>query len=181
MNGRSLFLSVVVFFVFAPIRASAIVCPVGFLEVQPSPTQAALGCVELDSSPPISWEAASQDCFDRVGGRLPTAEEWFIVWNNLTPPVDIGLSGPREWTSDTSLYVFGTTPQGDPIFSTGVIGVEIESATVFSTSAISADGQNRYRCFTVPEPSASLMLPAGASTLLVLARLRGATVVDVGA
>ena len=173
MNRRGFYVCAVVLFVFGSIRASAIVCPAGFIEVVPSATQATLGCVEVNKSPASSWEGASQDCFARVGGRLPTVEEWFIVWNNFTPPVDIPPSGPIEWTSDASLYVFGMTPQGDPIFSTGVVGVEIESASSFSTSAIDPSGSHPYRCFLVPEPSASLMLPAGASAVLALARLRG--------
>jgi len=178
MSRPTLYVSVVVFLVFGSIRASAIVCPAGFLEVTPGATQGTLGCVEVNSSPSSTWEDASQDCFDRVGGRLPTVEEWFAVWNNFAPPVDIGLSGPREWTSDASLFVFGYTTQGDPIFSTGVIGVEIESAEIFTTSAISTDGPNRYRCFVVPEPSALLMLPAGTSILLALAHLHGVSLVQ---
>ncbi len=172
MRRYSLYLPLFAFLVLGPIRASAIDCPTGFLEVTPSAIQGTLGCVQVIGSPASTWEDASLNCFNQVGGRLPTVEEWFIVWNNFSPPVDISPSGPREWTADTSLYRFGFTTGGVSIFATGVVGVEIVSAELFTTSAIDSDGPLPYRCFVVPEPSASLMLPAGASVLLALAKLR---------
>jgi len=132
----------------------------------------------VNGSPASTWEDASVNCFDQVGGRLPTVEEWFIVWKNFSPPVDISPSGPLEWTADTSLYKFGTTTGGDPIFVTGVVGVEIESAELFTTRAIDSDGPLPYRCFVVPEPSASLMLPVATSVLLALAKLRGVPLIQ---
>ena len=151
MSRRSLYVFVFAFFVLAPIRAFAIDCPAGFVEVTPSATQGALGCVEANASPDASWEDAAQDCFDRVGGRLPTVEEWFVVWINFGALVDIPPSGPREWTADTSLFKFGETTGGDPIFSTGVVVVEIVSATLFATSAVSAHFREErpYRCWIV--------------------------------
>jgi hypothetical protein len=178
MRRYRLYVPLFAFFVLGPIRASAIDCPAGFLEVTPSAIQGTLGCVQVNGSLASTWEDASLNCFDQVGGRLPTVEEWFVVWNNFSPPVDISPSGPLEWTADTSLYRAGITPGGDPFFATGVVGVEIISAELFATRAIDSDGSLPYRCFVVPEPSASLMLPAGASALLALAKLRGVPLIQ---
>ena len=73
-----------------PAVASALVCPAGFVEVTNG--SVALGCMAEEeaqlSGPPsvsfVTWRQAADACFDLYGGRLPSQDEIYVAFENVT-------------------------------------------------------------------------------------------------
>ncbi len=70
-------------------------CPSGFTKIENQGQT--LGCMQNIESGTNNWEAATNDCFDAYGGRLPSVTEWYIAMANyvLTDETD-----DPEWNSN---------------------------------------------------------------------------------
>lgn len=81
-----------------PATVFEVVCPSGFTNVKAAGNQ--LGCMQTEKANAgvgLSWEDASDHCFDSFGGRLPTTSEWYISMANFTLVDEID---DVEWSSD---------------------------------------------------------------------------------
>ena len=82
----------------APTVILEVACPTGFTNVKGGDNQ--LGCMqtaEANSGVGLTWEGASDYCFDNYGGRLPSTGEWYVTMANfaLTDETD-----DYEWNND---------------------------------------------------------------------------------
>jgi hypothetical protein len=143
-------LSVLVLGVCEP--AFAIVCPSGFLEVGNG--SRTLGCIQEDEESEaaipleVTWEAAADRCFDRYGGRLPTAQEAVLA--------------------DINAIVAAYVPNWTGSLDGNASAIALTGGLILETYATSAT--HRFRCWIPADSSAVASVPAlGGWLSLVLA------------
>ncbi|OGH59740.1 MAG: hypothetical protein A3G34_07965 [Candidatus Lindowbacteria bacterium RIFCSPLOWO2_12_FULL_62_27] len=78
-----------------PTALLEIICPVNFTSIKSAGYQ--LGCMQTDEEGTDSWFNATNTCFVKYGGRLPTAAEWYVSMNNYSL---LNKLDDREWLSD---------------------------------------------------------------------------------
>ncbi len=124
----------------SPTAPLEVACPSGFTNVKAGSTVVnQLGCMQTaQEGTSTAWVAASNDCFNTYGARLPTSSEWaiaaeaFVLTNESSDTV-------FEWTSD---QLEGTTG----IAGAGLIRRNTTGGALnFSISAHS--NTHSYRCW----------------------------------
>lgn len=93
---------------------NAVSCPTGFATIASQGRQ--LGCIQKGEQTAKSWFNATWDCWSNHGGRLPTAQEWFLAVRTFEL-IDSSMAltntwGNWEWAADYGITQHSNTVVG---------------------------------------------------------------------
>lgn len=65
--------------------ALALNCPAGFLALESTTGDRALGCISAAEEAATSGQDAADECLTDHGGRVASPQEWYLAFSQLSP------------------------------------------------------------------------------------------------